>query len=63
MAHWPLRFAPSPPPAPVAEPDWDGLKAWARIPLLHEIPPDVEAAWQSWWLPKQQALRAKGKES
>ena len=32
-------------PAPVAEPDWDGAKAWARIPLLGPIDPDVEAAW------------------
>jgi len=49
-------------PAPVAEPDWDGLKAWLAIPLLYPIEPWVEAAWQSWWLPKQQALRVKGDE-
>ena len=45
-------------PAPVVEADWDGVKAWARIPLLYPIEPWVEEAWQSWWLPKQQALRA-----
>jgi len=34
-------------PAPVAEADWDGVKAWARIPLLYPIEPWVEEAWQA----------------
>jgi len=58
-----LACADEPPgvaPAPVPEPDWDGLKAWLAIEALYPIEPWVEEAWQSWWLPKQQALRAKG---
>jgi len=46
-------------PAPVAEPDWDGVKAWAAIPLLHAIPQWVEEAWAA--MPHLQHAR-KGRE-
>ena len=32
-------------PAPVAEADWDGLKAWLAIEPLYPPDPAVEAAW------------------
>ena len=40
-------------PAPVAEPDWDDYGP---------VTPFIKEAWQTWWLPKQQALRAKETE-
>jgi len=46
-------------PAPVAEPDWDGLKAWLAIPLLYPIESWVEEAWRE--LPHLHSAR-KGKE-
>ena len=44
-----LACADEPPgvaPAPVPEPDWDGLKAWLAIEPLYPPDPAVEAAWR-----------------
>jgi len=40
-------------PAPVEPQDWDDYGP---------VTPFIKEAWQTWWLPKQQALRAKETE-